>query len=103
MGAMGDPGAPPSLDRRHMDNIPFGAGDPAERVALLDQENLDAALLYPTIHLLWECEVTDPEISLAYCRAYNRWIADFCRDSRDRLVPVAHLTLLDPEGSAAEL
>jgi hypothetical protein len=59
----------------------------AERVTLLDREHLDAALLYPTIHLLWECEVTDPEISLAYCRAYNRWIADFCRDSRGRLVP----------------
>jgi hypothetical protein len=41
--------------------------------------------------------------SLAYCRAYNRWIADFCRESAGRLVPIAHLTLLDPEGSAAEL
>ena len=71
--------------------------------ALLDREHLDCALLYPTIHLLWECEVTDPEISLAYCRAYNRWIADFCRDSGGRLVPIAHLTLLDPDGSAVEL
>ena len=44
-------------------------------------------LLYPTIHLLWECEVTDPEISLAYCRAYNRWIADFCRDTRGASCP----------------
>ena len=41
--------------------------------------------------------------SLAYLRAYNRWIADFCRDSGGRLVPIAHLTLLDPEGAAAEL
>jgi len=41
----------------------------------------------------------DPELSLAYCRAYNRWIADFCRDSGGRLVPISHLTLLDPEGS----
>jgi len=103
MGAMGDANARPSPERRYMDNIPYGAGDGAERVALLERENLDAALLYPTIHLLWECEVTDPEISLAYCRAYNRWIADFCRDSGGRLVPIAHLTLLDPEGSASEL
>ena len=103
MGAMGDENARPSPERRYMDHIPYGAGDPAERVALLDQEHLESALLYPTIHLLWECEVTDPEISLAYCRAYNRWIADFCRDSGGRLVPIAHLTLLDPEGSAAEL
>src|SRR5262245_21848807 len=103
MGAMGDPSAQPSPERRYMDFIPYGAGDPAERAALLDQENLTAALLYPTIHLLWECEVVDPEISLAYCRAYNRWIAEFCRGSGGRLVPFAHVTLLDPEGSAAEL
>ena len=60
-------------------------------------------MLYPTLGLLWECEVDDPELTLAYQRAYNRWIADFCRDTRGRLVPIAHLTLLDPEGSADEL
>ena len=103
MGAMGDDTAVPRPDRKYMDNIPYGAGDPSERLALLDKEHLDAALLYPTVSLLWECEVTDPEITLAYMRAYNRWIADFCRDSGGRLVPTAHLTLLDPEGSAAEL
>jgi predicted TIM-barrel fold metal-dependent hydrolase len=103
MGAMGDADARPSRERRYMDHIPFGAGDPTERVTLLERENLTATLLYPTIQLLWECEVTDPEITLAYCRAYNRWIADFCRDSGNRLVPIAHLTLLDPQGSAAEL
>jgi predicted TIM-barrel fold metal-dependent hydrolase len=103
MGAMGDHDARPSPERRYMDHVPFGAGDPAERLTLLERENLDKTLLYPTIHLLWECEVTEPVISLAYCRAYNRWIADFCRDSGGRLVPIAHLTLLDPEGSAAEL
>jgi len=103
MGAMGDENARPSPERRYMDHVPYGAGDAADRVALLDREHLERALLYPTIHLLWECEVTDAEISLAYCRAYNRWIADFCRDSAGRLVPIAHLTLLDPEGSATEL
>jgi predicted TIM-barrel fold metal-dependent hydrolase len=103
MGAMGDHEARPGPERRYMDNIPYGAGDPNERLALLDKEHLDGALLYPTIGLLWECEVTDPELTLAYARAYNRWIADFCRESDGRLVPVAQLTLLDPEGSAAEL
>src|SRR5262249_6364534 len=102
-GATGDEGARPPPERCYMDHVPFGAGDPQQRLTLLDEENLRATLLYPTIHLLWECEVTEPEISLAYCRAYNRWIADFARNSGGRLVPIAHLTLLDPEGSAAEL
>lgn len=103
MGAMGEEGVRPSPERKYMDHIPFGAGDAGQRVQLLDQENLQRSLLYPTIGLLWEAEVDDPEITLAFCRAYNRWIADFCRDSGGRLVPIAHLTLTDPAGSAIEL
>ena len=103
LGAMGEHDARPGPDRRYMDNIPYGAGDANERMALLEKEHLDAALLYPTIGLLWECELTDAELSLAYTRAYNRWIADFCRESGGRLVAIAHLSLLDPEGAADEL
>lgn len=103
LGAMGDDDMRPRAERRYADNIPYGAGDPGQRIELLDRENLDKTLLYPTIGLLWECELEDPELSLAYARAYNRWIADFCRDTNGRLVPIAQLTLLDPAGSAAEL
>jgi predicted TIM-barrel fold metal-dependent hydrolase len=103
LGAMGDDDLKPRPDRRYADNMPFGSSNAAERLELLKRENLEASLLYPTIGLLWEVELTDPELSLAYARAYNRWIADFCRDSRGRLVPIAQLTLLDPAGSAGEL
>src|SRR5262249_7166879 len=103
MGAMGDESAQPSPERRYMDHIPYGAGDAAERIALLQQEHLEAVLLYPTIHLLCEGEGTEPEISLAYFRAYNRWIADSARNSVRRLSPIGHLSLLDPQRSAAEL
>jgi predicted TIM-barrel fold metal-dependent hydrolase len=103
LGAMGDLDARPSPDRRYADSIPFGGSDPGQRIDLLTRENLEKSVLYPTIGLLWECELEDPELTLAYQRAYNRWIADFCRDSGGRLVPIAHLTLLDPAGSASEL
>ncbi len=103
LGAMGEEDQKPSPDRRYADNMPFGSCDAAQRLDLLEQENLDATLLYPTIGLLWEVELTDPELSLAYCRAYNRWIADFCRSSRGKLVPIAQLTLLDVAGSVLEL
>jgi predicted TIM-barrel fold metal-dependent hydrolase len=103
IGAMGDPDAKPGPDRRYMDHVPYGAGDAAERVELLEREHLEKSVLYPTIGLLWESEVTDPELSIAYMRAYNRWIADFCRPTGGRLVPIAHLTLLDPAAAAAEL
>jgi len=103
LGAMGEEDMRPRPDRRYSDNMPFGSSDPGERLSLMAQENLEYCLLYPTIGLLWEVELTDPELSLAYCRAYNRWIADFCRDSNGKLVPIAQLTLLDVEGSVAEL
>src|SRR5512144_3025154 len=77
--------------------------DMAERVQLLDREGMAKAILYPTLGLLWEAELMDPELSGAYCRAYNRWIADFCRDSGGRLIPIAHLSLGDPAAAAREL
>ncbi len=103
LGAMGEEMAQLSPDRKYSENIPYGGGNAAERIELADRENLEKVLLYPTLGLLWEAELSDPELSLAYMRAYNRWISDFCRDAGGRLVPIAHVTLLDPEGSAAEL
>jgi predicted TIM-barrel fold metal-dependent hydrolase len=103
LGAMGEDDPRRGPARRYMDHIPYGAGDPTERLELLDKENLEKAVLYPTLELLWECEVTDPELTVAWQRAYNRWIADFCRDSGGRLVPVAHLSLIDPAAAAEEL
>src|SRR4029453_7189785 len=99
LGAMGDKDLRPRPDRRYADHMPFGASNPQERISLLNQENLDACLLYPTIGLLWEVEVKDPEISLAYMRAYNRWIADFCRGSNGRLGPISPLSLVHPARS----
>jgi predicted TIM-barrel fold metal-dependent hydrolase len=103
LGAMGDETARPGPDRRYMDVMPFGACDPGERIEWLDKEQLDAVVLYPTIGIIWESAVDDAELSDAYARAYNRWIADFCRDSGGRLVPVAHLSLSDPDRAAREL
>ena len=63
LGAMGDDDMRPRPDRRYADNMPFGSCDPGERLELMSQENLEACLLYPTIGLLWEVELTDPELS----------------------------------------
>ena len=69
----------------------------------MDTEGIDVAVLYPTLGILWEAELSDVELSQAYCRAYNRWIADFCRPTRARLIPIAHLSLGDPAAAAVEL
>jgi len=93
----------PNPERTYLAGAPHGSMDMKERLARLDAENLEAAVLYPTIGILWEAELQDAELSDAYCRAYNRWIADFCRDSGGRLVPIAHVSLSDPADAAREL
>jgi predicted TIM-barrel fold metal-dependent hydrolase len=93
----------PKPEDTYMKGAAFGTMVMKERLQLLDREGMQKALLYPTIGLLWEAELFDAELSSAYCRAYNRWIADFCRDSGGRLVPIAHLSLGDPAQAAREL
>jgi predicted TIM-barrel fold metal-dependent hydrolase len=87
----------------YLDNAPLGAMDPKERLTRLDLENLERAILYPTLGVLWIAECEDEAITQAYVRAYNRWIVDFCADSQGRLVPVAQLSLGDPEAAEREL
>jgi predicted TIM-barrel fold metal-dependent hydrolase len=96
-------GLAPKPEDTYMRGAAFGSMDAKERLQLLDREGMAKALLYPTIGLLWEAELFDAELSSAYCRAYNRWIADFCRDSGGRLIPIAHLSLGDPDEAAREL
>jgi predicted TIM-barrel fold metal-dependent hydrolase len=105
LGAMGAPDLREmQLDpeRTYVGEAPFGSMDPGERLALLDAEGIDAAVLYTTVGLLWEAELDDPELSQAYTRAYNRWICEFCAGT-DRLVATAHLSLSDPAAAAKEL
>ncbi len=93
----------PRPEDTYLKGAAFGTMDMKERLRLLDKEGMAKSILYPTIGLLWECETMDAELSAAYARAYNRWIADFCRDSGGRLVPIAHLSLGDPDEAAREL
>jgi len=93
----------PSTGLAYLDNAGLGAWDARERIARLDQEHLDLGILYPTLGVLWEAECEDLDLAQAYTRAYNRWIVDFCSDSGDRLVPIAHLSLGLPEAAEQEL
>ena len=88
----------------YLEAAPYGTMNAAERVDLLDRENLTAAILYPTVGLSWPYRMrSDPELSAAHCVAYNRWIAEFCRGHPGRLVPIAHLDLTDIAGATQEL
>ncbi len=105
LGGIGmDPGDLLTTGRlSYEDGCPRGGYDPAARLSVMDDEQIDVALLYPTIGISWEGLVRDPELATAYCRAYNRWIVDFCSHDRRRLVPIAHISLMDPRGAVEEV
>ncbi len=80
-----------------------GGVDPDARVRELDAGGIDAAILYPTIGIIWEGDCHDPELSAAYARAYNNYVFDFCSKHPDRLIPIAHINLLDVDMAVAEV
>ena len=92
----------PASRLHYEDGCPPGGYDPEARLKVMDGERIDVALLYPTIGICWEGMVTEPALANAYTRAYNRYIVDFCSVDPVRLVPVAHISLLDPEFAVAE-
>lgn len=77
--------------------------DMDQRVKFLDQEGIESQFIYPTLGLIWEGQITDPELAAAHCRAYNTWALDICAPHRDRLFPVGHLTLRHPTATVREL
>ena len=92
----------PSLT--YVGEAPFGSMDAQERVQRLDQEGLEKAILYPSIGLIWETEeVGELAYQAALTQAYNRWIIDFCADTNGRLIPIAHISMGDPQEAAREL
>ena len=90
-------------DYTYAEGSPPGSYDPSARLKVLAEEGIDRAILYPTIGICWEGEVKDPQLATAYCRAYNRWIAEFCSHAPNQLYGAAHISLLDPEGAVEEV
>ncbi len=108
LGALGGVGMNPDEffipgNKTYMDGCPPGSYDPKARLQVMDEEGIDIALLYPTISIFWEGWVTDPKLATAYTRAYNRWLVDFCSYDKKRLFPIAHISLIDPEGAVEEI
>src|SRR5262249_3978313 len=69
-----------------------GGVDPHARIKDLDLDGIDAAFLYPSIGL-FSGAVSDPGLAAAMCRAYNRWLADYCKPYPDRLFGIAMLPM----------
>src|SRR6478609_1444170 len=72
------------------------------RMPDMDADGIDAVFLYPTLGL-FSGAIHDPELAAATCRAYNRWLADYCKAYPDRLFGIAMLPLQSVDLAIAEM
>ena len=79
-----------------------GGWDPHARLRDMDADGIDVAVLFPSIGFYFP-EIADAALMAALCRAYNNWLADYCRAAPARLVGIAMLPLVDVEASVREL
>jgi uncharacterized protein len=75
--------------------------DVEARLRHMDDLGVDLHILYPTVFL--EPLTKRPEVELALCRAYNRWLVDVCSKGKGRLKWVAILPLLSMDRAIEEL
>ena len=71
-----------------------GSFDPVARLEVLDEEQIDQALFFPSIHLLYG-DIHDPEVAAETCRAYNEWMSDFCKVEPSRLFGMGIIPMQD--------
>src|SRR6195256_1627468 len=79
-----------------------GGFDPHKRIPDMDADGIDAAFLYPSLGLFSDA-IHDPQLAAATCRAYNRWLADYCKPYPDRLFGVAMLPMQSVELAIEEM
>jgi predicted TIM-barrel fold metal-dependent hydrolase len=104
LGTLGTPGA------RFSDPGSFlcleeawaGGSDPRARLADMDDEGIDRAVLFPSVGLyFWALD--DPAAAVPIARAYNDWLASYCAADPGRLLGAAMLPVQDPGAAVAEL
>ena len=86
----------------YLEGCPKASYDTHARVALLDEWGVDAGVVFPTIGILWD-KPEDPELAMAYARAYNNWQWDFASPALDRIIPIAQIPLYDVDLALEEL
>jgi uncharacterized protein len=104
LGLLGTPGSIMSDPSRFkpLGDCQPGGSDPVVRIADMDAEGIDIAVLYPSIGLyFWALE--DPVAATALATAYNEWLAGYCSAAPDRLYGAAMLPMQDPRAAVDEL
>ncbi len=80
-----------------------GAYDPHARIRDMDLMGIDQVMIIPTMMVAHYPYVEDVYAAHGFARAYNNWVADFCRQVPERLFPAGWLPLQSPEYTRQEL
>ncbi len=87
-------------------DIPYlecrGGYDPVARIAHMNREGIDLAVLFPGLGLVMG-GLEDADFAAACYRAYNRWLADFVATNPDRFLGAAMIPLQSVSHAIAEL
>jgi len=116
MEAMSNPSVAPNdkdlLDMLSDPSNPFaprrGEYDAAVRIQELDDDGVAGEIVFPQMApfgaglMQYRHDVT-PELNLEGCRAYNRWLADFCNTNPKRMAGVALINVDDIDVTVQEI
>ena len=86
------------------EDFPGGGLDPAARLKDQDRDGIEAEVLYAS-HLrhFYDLCVDDEPFFHDICESYNEWAMDFCSHDPKRLIALPALSVLNPEGAAADI
>jgi uncharacterized protein len=79
-----------------------GGWDVTRRLQDMDAEGVYRQVMYTSVGLFFGGN-EEPKLMGALCRAYNTWVADFCKQAPDRLFALAIVPLMDIEASLVEV
>ncbi|MBV8776400.1 MAG: amidohydrolase [Alphaproteobacteria bacterium] len=95
--------APETISARgRFEDVHRGGYDPDQHIADMALDGVAGEVLYPSQGLFY-FKVADPALMSAIFRAYNDWLAEFCRTDPTRLKGVAMINLDDVADATCEL
>jgi predicted TIM-barrel fold metal-dependent hydrolase len=84
------------------EDVPQGGYDPAQHLRDMELDGVSGEVLYPSQGLFY-FRVADGALMSAIFRAYNDWLAEFCRTDPSRLKGIAMINLDDVGEGIREL
>lgn len=84
------------------DDLEPGGWDPVARLAAQDRDGVYAEVIYPSVGMVL-CLHPDIDYKTACFAAYNRWLANFCATSPERLLGVGQAAVRTVAEGVAEL